>query len=86
MRAGCLKASIEAGLIEPPSSLRCLKYVNARKTIVYTSKNGISTRFASGLLLLMPNTFNIGTKMAVVHDSSAKMAIATNAFVLNFSL
>ena len=81
-----INASIEVGFIAPPSSFRFLKYVNTRKITVYTSRNGVRTRLASGSLLPIPNRFNIEATTAEKLDSNAKIAIDTNAFVRNLSL
>ena len=81
-----INASIEVGFIAPPSSFRFLKYVNTRKTTVYTSRNGVRTRLASGSLLPIFSIFNTVTKKAEKQDSNAKIAIDTNAFVRNLSL
>lgn len=81
-----INASIEVGFIAPPSSLRFLKYVNTRKITVYTSRNGVRTRLASGSLPPIFSIFDTVTKTAVKQDSNAKIAIDTNAFVRNLSL
>ena len=81
-----INASIEVGFIAPPSSFRFLKYVNTIKTTVYTSRNGVRTRLASGSLPPIFSIFDTVTKTAVKQDSNAKIAIDTNAFVRNLSL